>query len=95
MEAQSNLTLDNMARTGALKPVKGVTGRSVFSNIPLCDRSKFVYPEYMHGILGVIKQFMHLWFETDLQYNFKKHSDEFDSCLASVRVPDYLTRCPE
>jgi len=95
MAEQGRLALNNEINTDVLKPEKGVKGISILSKIPLCDPSAAVYPEYMHGIMGLIKRFMKLWFETDLNCNLKDHRNEINNFLRTVKVPDYLTRCPE
>ena len=92
MEYQGRMTRVNQTQTGKLVPVKGVRGQSVVSNLPNCDRSTAVYPEYMHVLLGIIRLFMELWFETEGEWSLKTHQDEINDFLLSVRVPDFVTR---
>ena len=60
MESQGKMARNNERLTGKLVPVKGVRGQSVVSNLPKCNRSSCVYPEYMHILLGIFRVFMEL-----------------------------------
>jgi len=73
-----------------VQPCKGVKGRSVITKFPTCDRSKVVYPEYMHILIGIMKLFYRLWFKTNAkdQWSLKAHEDDINSLLASIKVPD-------
>lgn len=77
-----------------VRPEKGVKGPSVVSDFPRCDRSTVVYPEYMHLILCLLKDFMSLWFEKDGPWSLKAHRDVINTFLTSIRVPDFITRIP-
>ena len=78
MECEGRMARDNQRRTGKLVPLKGVKGLSRVSNLPNCD-SSVVYPEYMHIMLGIIRLFMGLWFETTEEpWDLKAHRDEID-----------------
>ena len=94
MEHQAQITTQHRQATGKLVPKKGVRGISVASNLTQCDRSTMVYPEYMHLILGIVKQFFVLWFEVDGEWSLKEYRAEIDTFLESLRVPDFLTRTP-
>ncbi|KAK3919934.1 Pyrimidine monooxygenase RutA [Frankliniella fusca] len=76
------------------KPVKEVKGPSVLSKFPGCDRSTAVFPEYMHLILCLLKEFMTLWFERDGPWSFKEHRDAINESLKRISVPDFVTRIP-
>ena len=92
MQAQGQATREFQKVRPTSKPVKGVKGHSIVTNLPLCDRSTVVYPEYMHLLLGIVKLFMELWFETDGEWSLKDYRDEINSFLESIRVPDFITR---
>lgn len=77
-----------------LTAIRGVRGISVAAELPGCDRSAMVYPEYMHLLLCVIKEFFTLWFEKDGLQSLKNYRDEVDSFLTNIRVPDFVTRVP-
>ena len=95
MEAQAKVTRANRLQTGKLVAKKGVKGKSFISRLPNCDISTVVYPEYMHILLGVIKQFIALWFESKGPWSLKEeYRDDVNSFLESIRVPDFLTRIP-
>ena len=75
-----------------LTAVKGVRGMSVISDIPGCDRSSAVFPEYMHLLLCLIKEFFTLWFEKEGPWSLKDKRDEINAFLEEIRVPDFITR---
>lgn len=76
------------------KPVKGVKGDSLISSIPGCDRSCAVYPEYMHLLLCLLKDFFKLWFEIDGPWSLKNHRGKINTFLKKIQVPDFVTRIP-
>ncbi|KAK3926332.1 Lysine-rich arabinogalactan protein 18 [Frankliniella fusca] len=95
MEDQGSQARNIQRESGRkLKPVKGVRGPSEISKFPGCDRSTAVFPEYMHLIMCLIKEFMRLWFEVDGPWSLKEHRDKINAFLESISVPDYITRIP-
>lgn len=96
MDVQGRITAENRkGRPGkSYKSVKGVKGDSIISSIPGCDRSTAVYPEYMHMLMCLLKEFMTLWFEKDGPWSLKNHQDKINAFLLNIRVPDFLTRVP-
>lgn len=77
-----------------LANVRGVRGFSVAAQLPGCDRSTMVFPEYMHLILCLMKEFLGLWFEVSGPWSLKDHIDTVNSFLANIKVPDFITRIP-
>ncbi|XP_026289499.1 uncharacterized protein LOC113214374 [Frankliniella occidentalis] len=77
-----------------VKAIKGVRGPSEVTQFPGCDRSTVVYPEYMHLLMCVLKEFMRLWFEVDGPWSLKAHRDMMNAFLKSISVPDFITRIP-
>ncbi|XP_034246743.1 uncharacterized protein LOC117648357 [Thrips palmi] len=98
MEEQGIITRQKYEEHGVcskkVRPEKGVKGPSVISEIPGCDRSTAVFPEYMHLLLCVIKEMMTLWFVKDGPWSLKEHQDEINKFLKNLRVPDFITRIP-
>ncbi|KAK3908005.1 Nonribosomal peptide synthetase lcsA [Frankliniella fusca] len=95
MDDQGSAARKRQRETGqTLKPVKGVKGPSEVSKFPGCDRSTVVYPEYMHLLMCILKEFMRLWFEVDGPWSLKEHRDMINSFLKSISVPDFVTRIP-
>lgn len=97
MDLQGDKTLEirRGKRPGQkFKAVKGVRGKSVVSSVPGCDRSTAVFPEYMHLLMCILKDFMKIWFEKDGPWSLKAHEDKINNFLESIRVPDFLTRIP-
>jgi len=98
MKDQSKKTLKKMKQHPGktIRPCKGVKGLSIVANIPKCDRSKCVYPEYMHLLMGILKKFMFLWFDTSDrdEWSLMKGQDDIDKFLENIQVPDYVTRIP-
>ena len=92
MQRQALATRELQKVQEKAKPVKGVKGNSIVARLPGCDISTCVYPEYMHLLLGIVKLFMELWFETDGKWSLKHCRDDINSFLVSIRVPDYVTR---
>ena len=90
MDAQGEETREKKIKN----PKKGVKGNSILSCFPMCDRSTAVFQEYMHGIMGLVKQFLELWLETNSPCNLKGHRDEINRMLGSFKRPDYVTRSP-
>jgi len=93
MELQGKETM-KMKREGRRKHVKlckGVKGRSVIPSVPCFDRSTAFYPEYMHIVLGLVKQFLNLFFETKRQdvWSLKDHKDDISTLLTDIKVLDY------
>lgn len=96
MEAQGNESRrrQQQARDKKLIAVKGVRGKSVVTDLPGCDRSTVVFPEYMHLLLCIVKGFFRLWFEKDGPWSLKDSQDRINEFLVSIRVPDFVTRIP-
>ena len=74
MEAQSQACLQTFQGTGKLLPHKGVKGKSILSKFPECDPSTVVFPEYMHSLLGIIKQILELLLESNLECNVPRQN---------------------
>ncbi|KAK3925992.1 3-oxosteroid 1-dehydrogenase [Frankliniella fusca] len=95
MEDQGSEARRTQIETGRnLKPVKGVKGTTELSKIPGCDRSTAFFPEYMHLILCLLKEFMTLWFEKDGPWSLKEYRDAINESLKKISVPDFVTRIP-
>ncbi|KAK3920652.1 Ankyrin repeat domain-containing protein 17 [Frankliniella fusca] len=77
-----------------LTTIRGVRGISVAAELPGCDRSTMVFPEYMHLLLCLVKEFFSLWFEKEGPWILKDYQDIINSYLESIRVPDFVTRIP-
>lgn len=77
-----------------VRPVKGVKGMSIVTNLPGLDRSTCVYGEYMHLILGITKQFFKLWFHDKGDYSIADHQSDIDGFLESISPPDFISRLP-
>jgi len=75
--------------------IKGVKGRFVISALPLIDLGTCFIPEYMHSVLlGVVKQFMVLWFEKTGDWNVKHCMAKIDARLLNILPPDTFSRLP-
>ncbi|XP_067207385.1 uncharacterized protein [Linepithema humile] len=75
--------------------IKGVKGRSIIAALPLIDVGTCFMPEYMHSVLlGVVKQFMVLWFEKTGDWNVKHFMAEIDTRLLNILPPDTFSRLP-
>ncbi|KAE8740223.1 hypothetical protein FOCC_FOCC014275 [Frankliniella occidentalis] len=81
-------------KKGKVDPVKGVKGYTVISDLPGCDVGTAVFPEYMHLLLCFVKHMFSIWFETAGPWSLRQFRDRIDLFLASVRVPDFVTRIP-
>jgi len=78
-------------------PVKGVLGEAVVAKIPHFDRATSAPPEYMHCVLlGVVKQFLKLWFFSPGEWNIKDKMVEIDGFIVkNVKVTDQYVRIPQ
>lgn len=92
-ETPARLRTDERMRRQARKAVnlppketvKGVKGPTRVAFIPKLDLSTCVYGEYMHGIcLGIVRQFLNLWFFVPGDWNISKHLEEIDEILRSI-----------
>jgi len=91
-EARRRQELEPGARE--LANVRGVRGFSVAAQLPGCDRSTMVFPEYMHLLLCLMKEFLSLWFEVNGPWSLKDHKETVNSFLANIKVPHFITRIP-
>lgn len=81
--------------TEGKKTLKGVKGKSIISTLPLLDISTCVLPEYMHSVLlGVGKQFIHIWYDKVGPWNIKKCEKEVDNILLGICAPHSFHRMP-
>lgn len=70
-------------------------GKTVISLLPLIDIATCVIPEYMHSVLlGVGKQFFHLWFNNSGNWSLKEVKEEINTFVMSIRPPHSFHRMP-
>ncbi|CAD6225598.1 GSCOCG00011837001-RA-CDS [Cotesia congregata] len=75
--------------------IRGVKGYSILSCLPLIDIGTCVIPEYMHSVLlGVVNQFMTIWFDKKGPWNIKNKSEDIDKFMCNIRVPQSFSRLP-
>lgn len=74
------------------KTVRGLKGPCIITTLPRLDLSTSTIPEYMHSVLlGVVKQFLGLWFEdkrSGSQYDLSAFVGEIDSVLLKIQPPN-------
>jgi len=71
--------------------VFGIKGPSILSLVPKFDMVRGFVPEYMHSVLlGVVRQFVYLWFDTSSsgkQYYLGRHVNVLDAALQTIKPP--------
>ncbi|XP_046393150.1 uncharacterized protein LOC124161042 [Ischnura elegans] len=95
-------TKENMLRQAEERNEKnrcGVKGHSIMSIIPYFDISSSFIPDYMHCVLlGVVRQFLSLWFDTsncnESWYIGPNMRREINENLESIKPPDIIVRLP-
>ncbi|XP_040074074.1 uncharacterized protein LOC115330680 [Ixodes scapularis] len=79
-------------------PVKGVKGPTVLSLIPEFDCGSGFVVDYMHCVLlGVVRTFLHLWFDSKYHgesWYMGRQVEVVDKKLLAIKPPDYITRTP-
>lgn len=78
-----------------MKHFKGVKGNTIISCLPNIDVATCVIPEFMHSVLlGVVKQFLNVWFTKKGEWQIKKMIKEIDEFLLSIRPLQDFARMP-
>lgn len=89
------LTQGLVGKNSAKGHVKGVKSIPIISNLPLIDLGTCLIPEYMHSVLlGVVRQFLDLWFYKKGPWNIKKYSKNIDEILLNIKPPYFFNRMP-
>ncbi|XP_071855403.1 uncharacterized protein [Apostichopus japonicus] len=80
------------------KIVKGVKGPSILCLLPRFNAIDGCVPDYMHSvILGVVRQFGKLWFDTSYHHGpfyLGRHVQEISSRLLKIKPPCEASRLP-
>jgi len=76
----------------------GVKGPSLFFLVPSFDIVRGFVPDYMHSVLlGVVRQFMFLWFDSTSHskpYYLGQHLSQIDAMLVGIKPPSEVKRLP-
>lgn len=81
------------ARTGTT--VRGLKGTCIISSLPRLDLSTSTIPKYMHSVLlGVVKQFLTLWFTPASKCNLTAFADAIDELLLNIKPTDDIHVLP-
>lgn len=80
------------------KPVCGIKGRSILSNLKYFNPVTSTCIDYMHSLLeGVIKNFFKYWFTPEFaaeSFCLRKYMQEIDDRLLNIRPPKYVPSVP-
>lgn len=86
---------EKVENSNDLKHVKGVKGCTILSCLPLLDIGTCVIPEYMHSVLlGVVKQFLRIWFCKKGPWKLKKKVLNINKYLMNIKPLQSFARKP-
>lgn len=82
-------------QTRAVNNIRGTKGIPIISTLPLIDISTCMVPEFMHSVLlGPVKQFTNLWYESNGEWCVKNSLNNINEFLLKIRPPDSFNRMP-
>ena len=77
--------------------VNGIKGISWFAALPSYDIIDGTGIDYMHGVLGYMKQLLHLWFDSTYskdKFSVSKQTKIVDAQMNTISTTNSISHCP-